>query len=84
METFDSLMLGFSVALRSNMHLDAGYRFLYMGKAETGAVRGTSTDLQNNLFADPTYNDPTVTDIHAHQVRVGVRYDFGGGCSTRC
>ena len=79
-----ALMTGFSVALRSNMHLDAGYRFLYMGKAETGAVRGTSTDLTNNLLTPPVYDDPTVTDINAHQFRVGVRYDFGGGCSSRC
>lgn len=81
-----ALMTGFSVALRSNMHLDAGYRFLYMGKAETGKVNGNSTDLQNNLIANPVYDDPTVTDIHAHQFRVGVRYDFGGGrsCGSTC
>lgn len=82
-----ALMTGFSVALRSNMHLDAGYRFLYMGKAETGKVNGTSTDLSNNVLTNPVYDDPTVTDIHAHQFRVGVRYDFGGGgssCGQRC
>jgi opacity protein-like surface antigen len=85
-----ALMTGFSVALRSNMHLDAGYRFLYMGKAETGAVRGSSTDIAainagGGVMADPNYNDPTVTDIHAHQFRVGVRYDFGAGsCGQRC
>ena len=81
-----ALMTGFSVALRSNMHLDAGYRFLYMGKAETGAVRGTSSDLAAVVAANPVYDDPTVTDIHAHQFRVGVRYDFGGGrsCGSTC
>ena len=81
-----ALMTGFSVALRSNMHLDAGYRFLYMGKAETGSVRGTSSDLATVIAANPVYDDPTVTDIHAHQFRVGVRYDFGGAstCGQRC
>jgi opacity protein-like surface antigen len=87
-----ALMTGFSVALRSNMHLDAGYRFLYMGKAETGAVKGkinnpsnANADLNGDVPVAP-YDDPTVTDIHAHQFRVGVRYDFGGGssCGQRC
>jgi opacity protein-like surface antigen len=84
-----ALMTGFSVALRSNLHLDAGYRFLYMGKAETGAVKGSIAPSPDPLIinnpGDHNYNDPTVTDIHAHQFRVGVRYDFGGGsCGSTC
>jgi opacity protein-like surface antigen len=91
-----AVMAGFSVALRSNMHLDAGYRFLYMGKAETGAVKGSSSDIAaindalaaggGGPIANPAYNDPTLTDLHAHQFRLGVRYDFGGGssCGSPC
>lgn len=83
-----ALMAGFSVAMRQDLHLDAGYRFLYMGKAETGAVKGNiNNPSTTNLDQKTDYQDPTVTDIHAHQFRVGVRYDFGaGGCGAapRC
>lgn len=52
-----------------NLYLDVGYRFLYLGEATTGPVRGTNgTNFQSN--------DPTVEDIHAHEIRFGLRYDF--------
>lgn len=66
-----ALMAGFSVALRSNMHLDAGYRFLYLGETATGDARlrfagGNRTDGR----------DPTIEDLHAHEFRFGLRYDI--------
>jgi opacity protein-like surface antigen len=64
-----AFMAGFSHELRSGFHVDAGYRFLYLGKAETGAVRST-------IGVPTVIEDPTVTDLHAHELRVGVRYDF--------
>lgn len=64
-----ALMGGFSVQLRERMALDAGYRFLYLGETATGAVK----DRQGSVTIAP---DPTVENIHAHEFRVGLRYDF--------
>ena len=64
-----ALMGGFSVQLRDRMALDAGYRFLYLGETATGAVK----DRQG---AVTIAQDPTVENIHAHEFRVGLRYDF--------
>jgi opacity protein-like surface antigen len=64
-----AVMAGFSVQLRERMNLDAGYRFLYLGETATGAVR----DNVNRATIAP---DPTVEQIHAHEFRVGLRYDF--------
>ncbi|MEL6299040.1 MAG: outer membrane beta-barrel protein [Pseudomonadota bacterium] len=66
-----ALMAGFSLKLRSRFHLDAGYRFLYLGHAETGPVRTTGGTTGTQVS-----EDPTVEDIHAHEVRVGLRYDI--------
>lgn len=51
------------------LHLDIGYRFLYLGDATTGPIRVDSEP-------DPVSDDPTVEDIHAHEIRFGLRYDF--------
>lgn len=53
-----------------NLYLDVGYRFLYLGETATGPVTMTGNG--------PTQvsKDPTVEDIHAHEVRVGLRYDW--------
>jgi len=52
------------------LYLDVGYRFLYLGDVETGVVRANYNS--NNVVS----NDPTVSEIHAHEVRVGLRYDL--------
>lgn len=71
-----ALMTGFSLALRERMHLDAGYRFLYLGEAKTGQV------LDTNLNA--TAGPARVEEIHAHEFRVGLRFDFGAGGPGCC
>ena len=48
------------------MHLDVGYRFLYLGDAHTGNLVGTT-------FATP---GPRLDDITAHEIRVGLRWDI--------
>ncbi len=53
-----------------NLYLDVGYRFLYLGETATGAVH--MTDGGGTVVSD----DPTVENIHAHEVRVGLRYDL--------
>lgn len=66
-----ALMAGFSVTLRDRLMLDAGYRFLYLGDTATGPVRFAGTPVgQPNVS-----NDPTVEDIHAHEFRLGLRYN---------
>lgn len=54
-----------------NLYLDVGYRFLYLGEAKTGAINA-------NIAAVPVVvaADPTVSEIHAHEFRVGLRYDI--------
>jgi opacity protein-like surface antigen len=64
-----ALMAGFSFQVRERMNIDAGYRFLYLGETATGAVIDTAS-------AKAIAPDPTVEQIHAHEFRVGLRYDF--------
>jgi opacity protein-like surface antigen len=64
-----ALMGGFSVQIRERLALDAGYRFLYLGDAATGAVK----DRAGSVVIAP---DPTVEAMHAHEFRVGLRYDI--------
>lgn len=56
-----------------NFYLDIGYRFLYLGEVSTGPVRANVT---TPAPATVVSADPTVSDIHAHEFRVGLRYDF--------
>ncbi len=49
------------------LYLDVGYRFLYLGEVATGAVIADGDNIAD---------DPTVEDLHAHEFRVGLRYDF--------
>jgi opacity protein-like surface antigen len=53
-----------------NLYLDVGYRFLYLGETATGAVT------LNDGAGTHVSRDPTVEDIHAHEIRVGLRYDL--------
>ena len=48
------------------LHLDVGYRFLYLGDVHTGPVTGV-------VFATP---GPRLDDVTAHEIRVGVRWDI--------
>lgn len=66
-----ALMAGFSVALLDNLKFDTGYRFLYLGEAESGPLTiraaGAGTSTADKL---------SLEEIHAHEVRFGLRYDF--------
>ena len=85
-----ALMAGFSAKLRGGeqtmqggikdapvmvdnghgLYLDVGYRFLYLGETATGDVT------MNDNAGTHVSRDPTVEDIHAHEFRVGLRYDL--------
>lgn len=61
-----SVMAGVSVGLIDRVKFDVGYRYLYLGSATTGPL------VVNNTRS----NDPTVEDIHAHEIKFGLRYDW--------
>jgi opacity protein-like surface antigen len=71
-----ALMAGFSAKLHDRMHLDAGYRFMYMGDAHTGDVQTRSTDIATSAVTTGTAPDPKIFDLTAHEFRVGVRWDI--------
>ncbi|SFV27907.1 outer membrane protein [Hyphomicrobium facile] len=65
--TYVSGMKDEPVAVSSGnaLYLDFGYRFLYLGKAETAS-----------FDADTVTSTEKLKDITAHQLRVGLRYDL--------
>ena len=63
-----SLMAGAGFQLSERVILDLGYRFIDMGKAESGtADRSGSTN-----------NPPGAGRPYAHEFKVGLRFHFGG------
>ena len=70
-----ALMAGFSAKLHDRLHLDAGYRFLYLGDSHTCDIRITRTAIPVGPAPDTT-PDPFVFDQYAHEVRVGLRWDI--------
>lgn len=67
-----AVMAGFSARLHDRLHLDAGYRFLYMGDAHTGDIRVACA----SVCTSATSADPKVSDLTAHELRVGLRWDI--------
>jgi opacity protein-like surface antigen len=63
-----AVMAGVGYQLTSNTILDVGYRYIDMGKA-------TSERHDNLGFVNPRV---MVSDLAAHEVKVGLRYHFGG------
>jgi len=66
-----ALMAGVALKLRERMNVDLGYRFLYLGEAETGQVRTSSPSGVNVISSGIE-----VEDLYAHEFRVGLRYNF--------
>ena len=63
-----ALMAGTSYDVSDNLKIDAGYRYLNIGDAAT------------KTFSDAgTTSSIKYKDLTAHEVRVGLRYEFGGG-----
>ena len=63
-----AFMTGFTFALRDRLSFDAGYRFLYLGDAKTGQI----TNTQNGGVG----GEARIEDLHAHEFRIGLRYDI--------
>jgi opacity protein-like surface antigen len=64
-----SLMAGVGVQLTERTTLDIGYRYLDMGKAESGIIDSIGA-------VNPKVR---IDDIAAHEFKVGLRFAFGGG-----
>ena len=63
-----SLMAGFGYQLTDRAILDVGYRYIDMGKIKSGRA-------DNAGFVNPAV---VVDDLTAHEIKVGLRYHFGG------
>jgi opacity protein-like surface antigen len=67
-----ALMAGASVDVSRNVKLELGYRYLNMGRAETGT-----------LFANnPPNTIVRVKDIDSHDFRIGMRWALNGDCCS--
>jgi opacity protein-like surface antigen len=66
-----SLMAGVGWQVTERAVLDFGYRYIDMGKAESGHIDSAG-------FWNPKVR---VDDITAHEFKVGLRYSFGGGAA---
>lgn len=62
-----AFMTGFVMNLSERLKLDTGYRFMYLGAGQTGQTA--------NAFGG-TGGPIHVDNLHAHELRVGLRYDI--------
>ncbi len=61
-------MTGFVFSVTDRLKLDTGYRFLYLGAAKTGQTTETVNGGTGGVIH--------VDSLHAHEFRVGLRYDI--------
>ena len=61
-----SLMAGVGIQLTDRAILDVGYRYI-----DTGSISSESSGTGSRV---------TLDDLTAHEIKVGLRYHFGGGC----
>lgn len=66
-----ALMAGASVDVSKNVKLELGYRYINMGRAETGL-----------LAASPPNTVLRVKDIDSHDFRLGMRWALNGDCCS--
>jgi opacity protein-like surface antigen len=64
-----ALMAGAEYAVTDRWSLDAGYQYRDLGKAKTLRLQNTASPGSRVEWDDLT----------AHEIRLGVRYNFGGG-----
>lgn len=63
-----AFMTGFVFNIHDRLKLDTGYRFLYAGAGKTGQTADTVTGGTGGVIH--------VENLHAHEIRVGLRYDI--------
>ena len=64
-----ALMAGVGWQLSERAVLDVGYRYLDMGKAQSGIIDSAG-------FINPRVR---IDDLSAHEIKIGLRFGFGGG-----
>lgn len=62
-----AFMTGFVFNVTDRVKFDTGYRFLYLGDAKTGQTASSAGGVGGPIHAD---------SLHAHEFRVGLRYDI--------
>ncbi|MEO1207259.1 MAG: opacity family porin [Pseudomonadota bacterium] len=68
-----AVMAGLGYQISDRAILDVGYRYIDMGKAKSGRV-------DNAGFLNPALE---LDDLTAHEIKVGLRYHFGGASERR-
>jgi opacity protein-like surface antigen len=64
-----SLMAGVGFQVSDRAIIDVGYRYLDLGSAESGRVDSAG-------FVNP---EVKIDDLDSHEIKIGLRYSFGGG-----
>lgn len=72
-----ALMAGASYCITSNWHADLGYRF---SRIEGGRMSNYADSSLGGPGSGPHFHGR----INTHEVRAGLRYQFGGGTPERC
>lgn len=64
-----ALMAGVGYEVNKNLTLEVGYRYLNLGDAQSGVLR--------NAFNTEVYGPLKVKDIDSHDIKIGMRWNFG-------
>ena len=64
-----ALMAGVGYEVNKNLTLELGYRYLNLGDAQSGVIR--------NAFRNEVYGPLKVKDIDSHDIKIGMRWNFG-------
>lgn len=63
-----ALMAGVGYEVNKNLTLEVGYRYLNMGRAQSGAI--------TDAFSGQNYGPLKVKNIDSHDIRIGMRWNF--------
>ena len=66
-----SLMAGVGYEINRNLTLELGYRYLNLGKAQSGPIQ--------NAFIAQSYAPLRMRDIDSHDFKIGMRWNLNGG-----
>lgn len=66
-----ALMAGVGYEINKNLTLELGYRYLNLGKAESGPI--------NNAFLPESSRPLKLRDIDSHDIKIGMRWALNGG-----
>ncbi|WP_336811162.1 outer membrane protein [Bosea sp. MMO-172] len=64
-----ALMAGVGYEVNKNLTIEAGYRYLNLGDAQSGRI--------SNARLDETYSPLKAKNIDSHDFRIGIRWNFG-------